>query len=110
LILIFIMGFFLDWIPILLIFIPIVAPMIPKLGFDPLWFGIVIAVCLQTAFLTPPFAVSIFYLKGIAPPSVTLKDIYKGVVPFVILQIIGLIITILFPKVVLWIPRAMGIY
>lgn len=110
LILIFIMGFFLDWIPILLIFIPIVAPMIPKLGFDPLWFGIVIAVCLQTSFLTPPFAVSIFYLKGIAPPSVTLKDIYKGIVPFVILQIIGLIITILFPKLVLWIPMAMGIY
>jgi len=110
LILIFIMGFFLDWIPILLIFIPIVAPMIPKLGFDPLWFGIVTAVCLQTSFLTPPFAVSIFYLKGIAPPSVTLKDIYKGIVPFVILQIIGLIITILFPKLVLWIPMAMGIY
>ena len=110
LLLIFIMGFFLDWIPILLIFIPIVAPMVPKLGFDPLWFGIVVAVCLQTSFLTPPFAVSIFYLKGIAPPSVQLKDIYRGITPFIILQIIGLIFTILFPQLVLWIPTAMGIY
>ena len=110
LLLIFIMGFFLDWIPILLIFIPIVAPMVPKLGFDPLWFGIVVAVCLQTSFLTPPFAVSIFYLKGIAPPSVQLKDIYRGITPFIILQIIGLIFTILFPQLVLWIPTVMGIY
>ena len=110
LLLIFIMGFFLDWIPILLIFIPIVAPMVPKLGFDPLWFGIVTAVCLQTSFLTPPFAVSIFYLKGIAPPSVQLKDIYRGITPFIILQIIGLIFTILFPQLVLWIPTVMGIY
>ncbi|MDD3655812.1 MAG: TRAP transporter large permease subunit [Atribacterota bacterium] len=110
LLLIFIMGFFLDWIPILLIFIPIVAPMVPKLGFDPLWFGIVTAVCLQTSFLTPPFAVSIFYLKGIAPSSVQLKDIYRGITPFIILQIIGLIITILFPQLVLWIPTVMGIY
>lgn len=110
LILIFLMGFFLDWIPILLIFIPIVAPMIPKLGFDPLWFGIVVAVCLQTSFLTPPFATSIFYLKGIAPPELQLKDIYRGVFPFVVLQIIGLIIVILFPNLVLWLPRVMGIY
>jgi len=110
LILIFLMGFFLDWIPILLIFIPIIAPMIPKLGFDPLWFGIVVAVCLQTSFLTPPFAVSIFYLMGVAPPSVKLKDVYRGLAPFIILQIIGLIIIILFPKIVLWIPMAMGIY
>jgi len=110
LILIFIMGFFLDWIPILLIFIPIVAPMVSKLGFDPLWFGVVVAVCLQTSFLTPPFAVSIFYLKGIAPPSVQLKDIYRGITPFIILQIIGLIITILIPNLVLWIPKVMGIY
>lgn len=107
---IFIMGFFLDWIPILLIFIPVVTPMIPKLGFDPLWFGILVAVCLQAAFLTPPFATSIFYLKGIAPIEVELVDIYRGVVPFVILQLIGLIICIVFPKVVLWLPIVTNMY
>lgn len=108
--LIFFMGFFLDWIPILLIFIPIVAPMIPKLGFDPLWFGILVAVCLQTSFLTPPFAISIFYLKGVAPPNVGLSHIYRGVVPFVILQLIGLALCILFPKIILWLPRILHMY
>jgi tripartite ATP-independent transporter DctM subunit len=104
LVMVFIMGFFLDWIPILLIFTPILAPIIPKLGFDPLWFGILFAVCLQTSFLTPPFAVSIFYLKGIAPPEVELSHIYKGVVPFIILQLIGLALCIVFPQIVLWLP------
>jgi TRAP-type mannitol/chloroaromatic compound transport system permease large subunit len=107
---IFIMGFFLDWIPILLIFIPVVAPIIPKLGFNPLWFGILVAVCLQTAFLTPPFATSIFYLKGIAPSEVELIDIYRGVVPFVILQLIGLTLCIIFPKIVLWLPIITNMY
>lgn len=102
---IFILGFFIEWIAILLIFIPILTPVIPTLGFDPLWFGVVVCVCLQTAFLTPPFATSIFYLKGIAPPEVKLKDIYKGVVPFVVLQLIGLTLCIVFPQFVLWLPR-----
>jgi len=93
-----------------LIFIPIVAPMISKLGFDPLWFGILVAICLQTSFLTPPFAISIFYLKGVAPPNVGLGDIYRGVVPFIVLQLIGLAFCILFPTIVLWLPRIMHIY
>jgi tripartite ATP-independent transporter DctM subunit len=101
---IFIMGFLIDWIAILLIFIPIMAPIMPELGFDPLWFALVFAVCLQTSFLTPPFAVSIFYLKGVAPPEVQLTDIFKGVIPFVTLQLIGLTLVIIFPQIILWLP------
>jgi TRAP-type mannitol/chloroaromatic compound transport system permease large subunit len=99
------MGFFIEWIAILLIFIPIITPVIPTLGFDPLWFAVVVCVCLQTAFLTPPFATSIFYLKGVAPPEVKLQDIYKGVIPFVALQLTGLVICILFPQLILWLPN-----
>ena len=104
LVIIFIMGFFVDWIAILLIFIPILTPIIPKLGFDPLWFAIVFAVCLQTSFLTPPFAPSIFYLKGVAPPEVQLHHIFKGVIPFIVLQLIGLALVIIFPQIILWLP------
>ncbi|MBW2146900.1 MAG: TRAP transporter large permease subunit [Deltaproteobacteria bacterium] len=104
---IFIAGFFIDWIAILLIFIPIIIPIVKELGFDPLWFALIIAVTLQTSFLTPPFAVSIFYLKGVSPPEVTLTDIYKGVPYFIILQIIGLSICIIFPQLVLWLPTRM---
>jgi len=105
LLIIFLMGFFIEWIAILLIFIPIITPVIPTLGFDPLWFAVVVCVCLQTAFLTPPFATSIFYLKGVAPPEVKLQDIYKGVIPFVVLQLTGLVICILFPQLILWLPN-----
>lgn len=105
LLIIFLMGFFIEWIAILLIFIPIITPVIPTLGFDPLWFAVVVCVCLQTAFLTPPFATSIFYLKGVAPPEVKLQDIYKGGVPFVGLQLTGLVICILFPQLILWLPN-----
>lgn len=104
LLIIFIMGFFVDWIAILLIFIPIFAPIVPKLGFDPLWFALLVCICLQTAFLTPPFATSIFYLKGVAPPEVKLMDIYKGVMPYIALQVIGLTLCIIFPQIVLWLP------
>jgi len=101
---VFIMGFFVDWIAILLILIPIVTPVLPELGFDPLWFALVFAVCLQTSFLTPPFAPSIFYLKGVAPPEVQLSHIFKGVIPFVFLQLIGLALVIIFPQIILWLP------
>ena len=101
---IFLMGFLIDWIAILLIFIPILAPIIPTLGFDPLWFALVFAVNLQTSFLTPPFAVSIYYLKGVAPPEVQLTEIFKGVIPFVALQLIGLALVIIFPQIILWLP------
>jgi TRAP-type mannitol/chloroaromatic compound transport system permease large subunit len=75
------------------------------LGFDPAWFAILIAVNLQTSFLTPPFGYALFYLKSVAPPGVTTAHIYKGIAPFVVIQLIGLLIVALFPELVLWLPR-----
>lgn len=102
---VFILGMLIDWIGILFIVVPVFMPIAIKLGFDPLWFGLLICVNLQMSFLTPPFAYAIFFLKGIAPPEVTTPDIYRGVVPFVILQMIGLALCILFPQIILWLPR-----
>ena len=104
---IFILGAFIDWIAILFIAIPIFTPIAATLGFDPLWFAMLVCVNLQMSFLTPPFAYSMFYLKGIAPPEVTMGDIYRGVVPFIGLQIIGLTLCVVFPQTILWLPRIM---
>jgi len=112
---VFFLGFFLDWIEISLIILPLVAPVVAKLSLningygaieDPalVWFAIMIAVTLQTSFLTPPVGGAIFYLQGICPPEVTLLHIYKGVVPFVILQLIGLVIIFLWPALITWLP------
>lgn len=103
---IFFLGCFLDWLGILLIVTPIFVPVTQQLGFNQLWFGILICINLQMAFLTPPFGYSLFYLKGIAPPEMNIFHIYKGVIPFVILQWIGLIICIIWPDIILWAPRA----
>ena len=100
------LGMFIDWIGILMILIPIFAPMLSKLGFDPLWIGIVICTSLQMSFLTPPFAYSIFYLKGIND-ELTLNNIYKGVVPFVIIQLMVTVLIIIFPQLCLWLPNMM---
>lgn len=102
---IFILGMLIDWIGILFIVVPIFFSIVPKLGIDPLWFGILICVNLQISFLSPPFAYAIFFLKGVAPPEVTTADIYRGVIPFIILQMIALVICILFPQVILWLPK-----
>jgi TRAP-type mannitol/chloroaromatic compound transport system permease large subunit len=104
LVIIFFLGMFIDWIGILLITIPIFSPILLSLGFDPLWVGLVICVSLQISFLTPPFAYSIFYLKGIAP-EIELSDMYRGIIPFVCMQIVIVILTILFPDLTLWLPR-----
>jgi len=104
---IIILGMFIDWIGILFIVIPIFTPIAMKLGFNPIWFATVVCVNLQMSFLTPPFAYSMFYLKGIAPPNVTMGDIYKGVFPFVGLQVVALIIVIAFPWLSLWLPGKM---
>jgi tripartite ATP-independent transporter DctM subunit len=104
---IFMLGMLIDWIGILYLMVPIFGPLLSKLGFDPLWAGISICVLLQSSFLTPPFAFSIFYLKGIAPPGVTLNHIYKGVVPFVILQAIGVALVLAYKPLVLWLPNMM---
>ncbi len=102
---IFILGFFLDFIEITYIHIPIIAPIVVEYGYDPLWFGIMFAVNLQTSFMTPPFGPSLFYLKGVCPPEVRTIDLYKGIIPFVIIQIIGLSIIAAFPQLVTWLPR-----
>jgi len=101
---IFLLGFILDWIEITLIVLPLLVTAIPALGFDPLWFTILVAVCLQTSFLTPPVGFALFYMKSAAPPEVKLSHIYKGIIPFVILQLIGLLIVALFPATVTWLP------
>lgn len=105
---IFILGMLIDWIGILFITIPIFLPIATKLGFNPLWFVELIAVNLQMSFLTPPFAYSIFFVKGVAPPEVTTQDIYWGVVPFVALQAVGLTLCITFPDIILWLPGLTG--
>lgn len=112
---VFILGFFLDWIEISLIVLPLLGPIISGLGFhingygvienpELVWFVIIIAVCLQTSFLTPPVGFSLFFLAGVAPPGTLLIDIYKGVIPFILIQLTGLALVILFPALVMWLP------
>lgn len=105
--LIFILGFFLDFIEICFIVVPIIAPVAIHLGLDPLWFALLIALNLQTSFLTPPFGFSLFYLKASAP-TLELTTIYRGVIPFIVIQVIVLAILISFPSVALWLPGLMG--
>ena len=102
---IFILGFFLDFIEITYIHIPIIAPIVVDYGYDPLWFGIMFAVNLQTSFMTPPFGPSLFYLKGVCPAGVRTTHLYKGIIPFVILQIIALVIIAAWPGLVTWLPE-----
>lgn len=100
----FILGFFLDFIEITLVVVPLVAPALLKMGVDPVWLGVMIAVNLQTSFLTPPFGFALFYLRGVAPPSVTTLNIYRGVAPFVAIQILALVILALIPGMATWLP------
>ena len=100
----FILGFFLDWIELTLIILPLVSPVVVQLGFDPVWFTVLFAVCLQTSFLTPPVGFAIFYLKGVAPPDIDAPIIYRGVVPFIILQLLGLALIFNWEALVTWLP------
>jgi len=100
----FIAGFFLDWISVLLIFIPVFIPLVKGLGFDPVWFCILFLIVIQTSYLTPPMAPAIFYLRGISPPEITLQQMFKGVVPFILLQLATLGIVAAYPPLVLWLP------
>ncbi|RJQ78978.1 MAG: TRAP transporter large permease subunit [Desulfobacteraceae bacterium] len=102
--LIFVIGFFLDFIEITFIHVPVLAPIMIDFGFDPAWFCILIAVNLQTSFMTPPFGFSLFYLKAVTPPEISTGHIYRGIIPFVLLQLVGLIIVVLFPSLVSWLP------
>ncbi|MCY4547470.1 MAG: TRAP transporter large permease subunit [Defluviicoccus sp.] len=109
----FLLGFFFDWIEITLIVLPVFAPILAALDFgDHLpraevvyWFAILLAVNLQTSFLTPPFGFALFYMKGVAPPEVRIQQIYRGIIPFVMLQLVGLGLVISFPEIAMWLPR-----
>ena len=105
---IFILGFILDFIEITFMVIPVVGPVILSMGVDPIWFGVMIAINLQTSFLTPPFGFSLFYLRSVAPPELATIDIFKGVMPFVIFQIFLLVILAVFPGIVTWLPQALS--
>ena len=105
--LIFILGFFLDFLQICFIVIPILAPIANQFGVDLLWFAILIAINLQTSFLTPPFGFSLFYLKAVAPPEVRIQDIYSGIIPFVLLQVITIMVIVAIPELVTWLPDLM---
>jgi tripartite ATP-independent transporter DctM subunit len=117
--LVFILGFFFDWIEICLIVLPVFAPVLKGIDFGPhlgeggvivflTWFIILMSVNLQTSFLTPPFGFTLFYMKGTVPPSITMAHIYRGIIPFVVLQLIGLVLTMALPELALWLPRKVG--
>jgi tripartite ATP-independent transporter DctM subunit len=103
-IIIFLLGWPLEWSEIIIIFVPIFLPMLPHFGIDPLFFGILVALNLQTSFLTPPMAMAAYYLKGIAPPHVQLIDIFKGVMPFLGMVMISMILLYVFPEIAYWLP------
>ncbi len=102
---VFFMGMFIDWAAILLVTVPIFTPIAMELDFNPLWFAMLMCVNLQTSFLTPPFGYALFYFKGVAPDGVNIGHIYRGIIPFVGLQLLGLIIMIIFPEVITWLPK-----
>ncbi len=117
-VIVFILGFFFDWIQIALIVLPVFAPImklldfgghVPYEGLTVIWFAILVSVNLQTSFLTPPFGFALFYLKGAAPKAVKIQHIYKGVIPFVILQVIGLAAVVIWPEIALWLPHYFGL-
>jgi len=100
----FLLGFVLDFIEITFVVVPIVGPVLLAMGLDPVWLGVMIAINLQTSFLTPPFGFALFYLRGVAPPEVTTGQIYRGVLPFVGIQVLALLILAAFPGLVTWLP------
>jgi tripartite ATP-independent transporter DctM subunit len=104
-VLMFFLGFFLDFIEIVFVVVPIVGPALLMQDINPVWFAIMIAVNLQTSFLTPPFGFALFYLRGVAPPEVKTTDIYRGVAPFVCIQLLMLVILAAFPAMATWLPK-----
>jgi tripartite ATP-independent transporter DctM subunit len=106
--LIFVLGFFIEWIEISYIAVPLFLPVFISAGTDLVWLATLICVNLQTSFLTPPFGWSLFFLRGVAPPDVSTRDIYRGIVPFVALQLLGLVMCFFFPALATWLPKAIG--
>ena len=101
---IFLLGFILDFIEITFVVVPIVGPVLMAMGFDPIWLGIMIAINLQTSFLTPPFGFALFYLRGVAPDTIATTQIYWGVIPFIIIQLVMLLILTWQPNLATWLP------
>lgn len=100
----FILGMFLDDFAIVFITVPLFVPVVRELGFDTVWFAVLFIISMQTAYLTPPFGYNLFYMRSVAPPSITIYDLYKAVIPFIILQVIGLALVVAFPQIALWLP------
>ena len=103
-VIIFILGWPLEWTEIIVIFMPIFVPLLDNFGVDPLFFGLLVALNLQTAFLSPPVAMAAFYLKGVSPPHVTLNQIFAGMMPFMAIQVVAIFLLYMFPQIGLWIP------
>jgi TRAP-type mannitol/chloroaromatic compound transport system permease large subunit len=101
---IFVLGFILDFIEITFVVVPIVAPILLAMGLDPIWLGVMIAINLQTSFLTPPFGFALFYLRGVAPDSVHTADMYRGVLPYIGLQVALMLMLAVFPAIATWLP------
>jgi TRAP-type mannitol/chloroaromatic compound transport system permease large subunit len=106
--LIFLLGFILDFIEITFMVVPLVGPILLAMGVDPVWLGVMIAINLQTSFLTPPFGFSLFYLRSVAPPEVRTQDIYRGVIPFVALQIALMLLLAAWPQLATWLPAQLN--
>ena len=106
--LIFVLGFFIEWIEISYIAVPLFLPIFINANTDLVWLSTLICVNLQTSFLTPPFGWSLFFLRGVAPPEVTTSDIYRGIVPFVLMQVMALVLVFSFPGLATWLPKAIG--
>jgi TRAP-type mannitol/chloroaromatic compound transport system permease large subunit len=102
---IFLLGFFLDYIEIIFVIVPLVGPILIAYGADPLWLGILISLNLQTSFLTPPFGFSLFFLRGVAPKEIQTKNIYRGVMPYIGIQVLAIFIVGFFPSIATWLPR-----
>ena len=101
---VFVLGFPLDFVEIVIVVVPIVGPVLLQMGIDPIWFGVLIAVNLQTSFLTPPLGPTLFYIQGVLPPGVTSRDVYRGVIPFVAIQVLALCVLVAFPGLATWLP------
>ena len=106
--LIFILGFFIEWIEISYIAVPLFLPVFVSQGVDLVWLAMLICVNLQTSFLTPPFGWALFFLRGVAPPEVTTRQMYMGVIPFILMQVTGVVLVFFFPQIALWLPKAIG--
>ena len=98
------LGCFIDWVGIIMLCVPIFGPIVRQLGFDPVWFGVLFATNLQISFLSPPFGYALFYLKGVAPPEISTTDIWKSSAPFIGLQVLGVILVMVFPQIVSYLP------